>query len=259
MAGLVESNLRNLPSGDADSVGFFQMRLGTWNNGAYAGYPSQPEKQLKWFLDQAEAVAAQRKARGQSVSDPKQYGEWIADIERPAAQYRGRYQLNFDKAHSLIDQAAKQNQSPSGKAVEVAAGLTPEGKLPTIPGTLQDKVRTLFERADAIDREQLPYQWGGGHGASPAAAGVPVDCSGAVSRLLGVNPRISSQFETFGQAGPGKHVTIYANGEHVLMEIDGHFWGTSATNPGGGAGWIPNSAISAQYLARFVARHPVGL
>ena len=37
MAGLVESGLRNLDHGDADSVGFFQMRVGIWNKGDYAG------------------------------------------------------------------------------------------------------------------------------------------------------------------------------------------------------------------------------
>jgi hypothetical protein len=53
-------------------------------------------------------------------------------------------------------------------------------------------------------------------------------------------------------------VTIYANAEHVLMEIDGHFWGTSATNPGSGAGWIPREHVTAAYLSRFTVRHPQG-
>ena len=64
MAALVESGLRNLDYGDADSVGFFQMRVSIWNQGELAGYPDRPELQLKWFLDHAEAVKAQRLARG---------------------------------------------------------------------------------------------------------------------------------------------------------------------------------------------------
>ena len=91
MASLVESGVKNLNFGDADSVGFFQMRVGIWNQGAYKGFPEKPELQLKWFLDQAEAVKKQRVSRGQSITDPKQFGEWVADIERPAEQYRGRY------------------------------------------------------------------------------------------------------------------------------------------------------------------------
>ena len=60
MASLVESGVKNLNFGDADSVGFFQMRVGIWNQGEYAGFPEKPELQVKWFLDQAEAVKKQR-------------------------------------------------------------------------------------------------------------------------------------------------------------------------------------------------------
>lgn len=120
-------------------------------------------------------------------------------------------------------------------------------------------VKAIFERAAAVNAQHLPYQWGGGHGPTPAKPGVPLDCSGAVSKVLNVSPRVSGQFTTFGAPGKGKNVTIYANGHHVLMEIQGHLWGTSASNPGGGAGWIPRSAISPGYLKGFVARHPPGL
>jgi hypothetical protein len=102
MASLVESGVRNLDFGDADSVGFFQMRLSIWNRGEYAGYPRRPELQAKWFIDQALAVKRQRVARGQSITDPSQFGEWIADIERPAEQFRGRYQLRLAEARRLL-------------------------------------------------------------------------------------------------------------------------------------------------------------
>jgi hypothetical protein len=114
MASLVESGLSNLPGGDADSVGFFQMRVGIWNRGPYAGYRDRPELQLKWFLDQAEAVKRQRLARGLPVDDPRQYGEWIADIERPAAQYRGRYQLRLDEARALLQHALERGGRDRG-------------------------------------------------------------------------------------------------------------------------------------------------
>jgi hypothetical protein len=75
-----------------------------------------------------------------------------------------------------------------------------------------------------------------------------------VSRVLGVNPRVSGQFEKWGKPGKGR-ITVYANQHHVLLEVDGHFWGTSATNPGGGPGWIPRKALPPSYLAQFTARH----
>ena len=73
MAGLVESGLRNLNYGDADSVGFFQMRVGIWDQGDYAGYPDKPELQLKWFLDQARRPSSSSGSRsGEPVDDPEQ-------------------------------------------------------------------------------------------------------------------------------------------------------------------------------------------
>jgi hypothetical protein len=119
----------------------------------------------------------------------------------------------------------------------------------------------IINEANQIDKAHLPYQWGGGHNAQNkrGAKLVPLDCSGAVSRALGVNARVSGQFAKWGAPGPGSKVTIYANSTHVLMKIGNRFWGTSSTNPGGGAGWIPASAISKDYLKRFTARHPPGL
>jgi hypothetical protein len=103
MAALVESSLTNVHGGDRDSVGFFQMRVGIWDKvPAYHGYADKPELQVKWFLDQAEAVKKQRIANGQPIDDPKQFGNWIADVERPAAEFRGRYQLRLDEARGLV-------------------------------------------------------------------------------------------------------------------------------------------------------------
>jgi hypothetical protein len=115
----------------------------------------------------------------------------------------------------------------------------------------------MIARAEAVERRHPPYLWGGGHGAAPAALGSPVDCSGFVAQILNVSPRVSGQFAHYGDAGPGKHVTIYANVTHVLIELDGRWYGTSHSNPGGGAGRI--APPSSSYLAIFTARHPPGM
>ena len=116
-------------------------------------------------------------------------------------------------------------------------------------------VRKIFERAAHMDSRKMPYLWGGGHSAGTVTG--PWDCSGAVSRVLRINPLVSGQFASWGKPGRGKRVTIYANSQHVLMSINGRFWGTSRSNPGGGAGWI--SAPSSSYLSGFTARHPEGM
>ena len=104
MAALVESNLRNLPFGHADSVGFFQMRLGIWNTGTYEGYLARPELQLRWFIEHALAVRDAHYAAGDLAfgEDPATWGAWIAAVERPYAAYRGRYQPRLDEARALL-------------------------------------------------------------------------------------------------------------------------------------------------------------
>jgi hypothetical protein len=104
MAALVESGLKNDHYGDRDSLGFFQMRTSIWNHGKYAGFSDDPRKQLRWFIDEATALKATRLREGYSSfgTDPHKWGDWIADIERPAAQYRYRYQLQLDAARQLL-------------------------------------------------------------------------------------------------------------------------------------------------------------
>jgi cell wall-associated NlpC family hydrolase len=119
MAALTESGLHNLSYGDRDSVGFFQMRLGIWNGGAYAGYPSNPQLQIKWFIDHALQARQQNPALGQS---PSTWGEWIANVEQPAAEYRNRYQLQLGTAQELLHGASL---TPAGEPAASAVDAAP--------------------------------------------------------------------------------------------------------------------------------------
>lgn len=121
-------------------------------------------------------------------------------------------------------------------------------------------------RADIIDSRKLPYLWGGGHGEGNAAGlrkyKGALDCSGAVSKVLGIDPRVSGAFGSWGKGGlrkKGDGVNIYYNGGHVLMGIvrngKERLWGTSKSNPRGGAGWIDKADIGGAYLNRFKTRH----
>lgn len=160
---------------------------------------------------------------------------------------------------SLATQLRQYPDIPGTKTITATETTVPQGNLKTAPDG-DPYVAKVTRRANRIDSKRLPYLYGGGHQVRRVKIKDtgPLDCSSAVSAALGVDVRVSGQFQTFGKPGRapgGKGITIYANPEHVLMEINGRFWGTSGSNPQGGAGWIPRSAISKDYLKRFTARH----
>ncbi|HEY3959284.1 MAG TPA: peptidoglycan-binding protein [Solirubrobacteraceae bacterium] len=101
-----------------------------------------------------------------------------------------------------------------------------------------------------------PYVFGGGHGSFQSAG---YDCSGSVSYALhggGLlsSPEDSTGLESFGEAGPGKYITIYADAEHAWMTIDGRRYDTIALQETGNR-WSDSMTSTAGY----VVRHPAGL
>jgi Novel STAND NTPase 1 len=124
MAALVESGLKNVNYGDADRLGFFQMRKRVWDQGPFAGFADHPTLQLLWFISQATTIRTQKLALGLAdpAKTPSRYGAWIADVERPAEQFRGRYQLRYDEARGLLGLDAA---SGKGTGTAAPAGPTP--------------------------------------------------------------------------------------------------------------------------------------
>lgn len=291
-AGITESGLRNLNYGDRDSKGALQQRASTgWQ------HATDPYRAAIDFLNQAQQAntqggsAGQLAQRVQRSAFPGRYDQhgseaarFLAGVQTGSPGSSGSTTTTTNTTgltsdalagrRALLAQFVLGNQKDP---VALAQGIQALNQTQTTtkvrttggsgggetfaPSGATNSFRGIFEKAAAINAKHLPYQWGGGHGPTPAKPGVPLDCSGAVSAVLGVTPRVAAQFKSYGGAGRGKHVTIWAakDGHHVLMEINGHFWGTSGTNPGGGAGWIPRSAIGPQYLSGFVARHPPGM
>ena len=114
MAALAESGLSNIAADDADSVGFFQMRLSIWNSGPYAGYQQNPQLQLNWFVDTALSVVTSKRLTDPAYGATEdRYGEWIADVERPAEANRGRYQPRLGEARVLIGAGCLPDGTPA--------------------------------------------------------------------------------------------------------------------------------------------------
>jgi cell wall-associated NlpC family hydrolase len=102
-----------------------------------------------------------------------------------------------------------------------------------------------------------PYKWGGGHGAWKDSGD---DCSGSVSFALAgagllSSPLTSGSFMSWGDPGPGKWISIYANNGHVFMVVAGLRFDTVGAS-GSGTRW--QSAKGESY-GSFVVRHPPGL
>ena len=121
-------------------------------------------------------------------------------------------------------------------------------------GEAEAIVARVIAAADEIATR--PYVWGGGHGSFESYG---YDCSGSVSYALhggGLlsSPEDSTGLESYGEPGPGKYITIYANAEHAFMVIDGKRFDTVALAEDGSRWGGPSDDGGG-----FVERHPDGL
>ncbi|MBO0767576.1 MAG: hypothetical protein J2O48_02720 [Solirubrobacterales bacterium] len=121
-----------------------------------------------------------------------------------------------------------------------------------------DRTDTLLTKMFAAGTRiaHAPYSYGGGHSSFDASG---YDCSGSVSYVLHAagllsTPDDSTGLETFGEPGPGKHVTIFANSGHAFMTINGRRFDTN-TLDSTGTRWSHTMRDTSGY----VARHPAGL
>jgi peptidoglycan hydrolase-like protein with peptidoglycan-binding domain len=148
---------------------------------------------------------------------------------------------------------------PSARVSPTPVGAAPGGKSSTSSagggaGEESGVVARVIAAGDEIATR--PYVWGGGHGSFESAG---YDCSGSVSYALhgaGLlsSPEDSTGLESYGEPGPGRDITIYANSEHAFMVVDGKRFDTVALQETGSR-WSDSMTST----AGFVARHPAGL
>jgi peptidoglycan hydrolase-like protein with peptidoglycan-binding domain len=169
--------------------------------------------------------------------------------------------LTYDQSQALRQVVAKAMTAtgPVGKAT-----LNSDGTVTPPAGAPQAVVDAINAANSIIDK---PYRVGGGHGKWNDSA---YDCSGAVSFALhGANllssPEDSTQLESYGSAGPGEWMTIYADASHTFIVIAGLAFDTAhygPTTPGGsGPRWLTpgNATANLQDGGNYVVRHPSGL
>jgi cell wall-associated NlpC family hydrolase len=140
----------------------------------------------------------------------------------------------------------------AGDGIHRATALSNGIALP--PLEAPEAIKQMIDAGNVIARS--PYIWGGGHGKWLDKG---YDCSGSVSFVLAsaglLNaPLDSGHLMSWGEAGRGKWVTIYANAGHVWMVVAGIRFDTSGAKVTGSR-WQNDMRPTGS----FVARHPVGL
>ncbi|MEX2105796.1 MAG: lytic murein transglycosylase [Solirubrobacterales bacterium] len=174
--------------------------------------------------------------------------EWyVQEVLQQADQFEGECKAR------AVDWALAPLVTGPGETDGPTSILT--GNLASAPRSAPPAVKAAIAAANSIS--STPYVWGGGHGSWYSYG---YDCSGAVSfALYGAGlldtPLVSGSLESYGEPGPGRWITIYANASHTYVEIAGLRWDT-AGNPDGVSG--PRWHAEPPYPEGYVVRHPAG-
>jgi peptidoglycan hydrolase-like protein with peptidoglycan-binding domain len=172
--------------------------------------------------------------------------------------------LAFERAHHMRPNGIV-NWSVSQALRAAVAGVASAAPAPGGKAVLLDGQAVAPSDAPAAVKGAIaaanriatrPYVYGGGHGSFTSSG---YDCSGSVSFALhggGLlrSPEDSSELESYGSAGAGRWITIYANAGHAYMLIAGLRFDTGAQSSTGGSRWTTAPRSGAGY----VVRHPGG-
>ena len=160
-------------------------------------------------------------------------------------------------AQPLSNEQVRQQLAASGMSSNThQATLTPDG-LAVAPVGAPPQVQAIINAGNEI--ALLPYRYAGGHLTYQDTA---YDCSGSISYVLAAAHLLdhtvdSTELETYGDPGPGKWITIFANAGHTFMYVAGLRFDTVALAETGSR-WSDRKADEPD-LSTFTVRHPAGL
>ena len=202
------------------------------------------------FAELQVAQAQRRETMNALESKEQALSDNLSSISEQIAQQRAAEAAANAEASGIVTEAAGEFPAPLNAGESV--GFISESEA-SAPESAPEQVKAAVAAANAI--AMTPYIWGGGHGSFESSG---YDCSGAVSYALhggGLleSPLDSTGLETWGEAGPGKWITVYANAEHAWMIIGGLAFDTVG---GPGPRWHSSPVDSPE---GFIVRHPPGL
>jgi cell wall-associated NlpC family hydrolase len=162
----------------------------------------------------------------------------------------------IDLLRGFVERGGRVASARNVRAVQATAetaGLSADGTA-TPPAGAPPEIAAIIAAGNRIATR--PYRYGGGHGKWEDTG---YDCSGSVSYALhGADlldkPLASGDLESWGDAGPGQWVTVYANGGHAYMVVAGLRFDTSGRSDNG-TRWQADMRSPSGYTIR----HPTGL
>jgi cell wall-associated NlpC family hydrolase len=200
--------------------------------------------------EEAKSFPVPASVHHRSASSPSVAGEAAVAAGAPS-DAEVRRELGEEEQAKARERAA---QKRAFTPVAGGSSVGGNGTVP-IPTNVPEVVQRVIAGGNAI--ADFPYIWGGGH-ASFIANGY--DCSGSVSYALAAGgllgaPLISGDLASWGEPGPGRWITIYANAGHTFMEVDGVWFDTAGRSGPYASRWL----VSTPPLAGYAVRHPPGL
>lgn len=148
-----------------------------------------------------------------------------------------------------VERSAKQQRKQQLTPVAGGQSVGGNGTIP-IPSNVPEVVQRVIAGANAITN--FPYVFGGGHGSFVDNA---YDCSGSVSYALAAGgllsaPETSGELESWGAAGPGRYITVYAAAGHTYMYVDGVLYDTAGRSGPYASRWQVSPTDNSGYVVR---------
>ncbi|HEV7527952.1 MAG TPA: hypothetical protein VGO29_03565 [Solirubrobacteraceae bacterium] len=250
-AGLAPPRVRaastvHAPAGAAKIQGAASPRVSASTAGAQASV-SGARANVSQVADPEEAKSfpAPASVQHKAASTPSKASEQVVAAGAPS---------DAEVKHELaqmqsVERSAKQAQQQRLKPVAGGNSVGGNGTIP-IPTNVPEVIQRVIAGANAIT--DFPYVFGGGHGSFVDNA---YDCSGSVSYALAAGgllsaPQTSGELESWGAAGPGRYITVYANAGHTYMYIDGVLYDTAGRSGVYASRWQVSPTDNSGYVAR---------
>jgi cell wall-associated NlpC family hydrolase len=200
--------------------------------------------------EEAKSFPLPASTQHRSASTPSVAGEAAV---APGAPSDAEVKRELNEMHA-VERTAAQTQRRELTPVAGGESVGGNGTIP-IPSGVPEAVQRVIAGGNAI--ADFPYIWGGGHGSFVANG---YDCSGSVSYALAAGgllsaPLVSGDLAGWGEPGPGRWITIYANAGHTFMDVNGMWFDTAGRSGPYASRWL----VATPPLEGYAVRHPQGL